>query len=429
MQKLRIAFKKTDSPVVYCAVTAGTGTRNEVPEHNGLAHFTEHMFFKGTSKRGPVSINNCLESVGGELNAYTTKEETVLQATVLKEDMDKAIGLLMELAFDSVFPPEQIKKEREVVYDEIISYRDSPAEAICDEFETLFFGNHPLSMPILGTKETLRKIKQETFKDYVKSNFIPDNLALSVVGNACKETIAGIVKRQLKRYIEEPVELLFIEEGRLYAECDGEETTYTYAAGNIESKIQQNSELSIGVPFNKNVHKKGHQVHCVAGASAYSWRSRKRLALALLTNMLGGPSSNSRLNYSLREKNGLVYNVEANYTPFADTGLVTIYFGCDKQYLNDCIGLVERELDLLTEKPLAESRLKMIKKQFIGQLSISLDNAESQALSMGKSVLVYNRIASFEDIKSSVESLTADYLYEVAKEIFDKKRFSRLIYQ
>ena len=220
MQKLRIAFKKTDSPVVYCAVTAGTGTRNEVPEYNGLAHFTEHMFFKGTSKRGPVSINNCLESVGGELNAYTTKEETVLQATVLKEDMDKAIGLLMELAFDSVFPPEQIKKEKEVVYDEIISYRDSPAEAICDEFETLFFGNHPLSMPILGTKETLRKIKQETFKDYVKSNFIPDNLALSVVGDACKETIAGIVKRQLKRYIEEPVELLFIEEGRLYAECD-----------------------------------------------------------------------------------------------------------------------------------------------------------------------------------------------------------------
>lgn len=428
MQKLRIAFKKTDSPVVYCAVTAGTGTRNETPEYNGLAHFTEHMFFKGTSKRGPVSINNCLESVGGELNAYTTKEETVLQATVLKEDMGKAISLLMELAFDSVFPQEQIKKERDVVYDEIISYKDSPAEAICDEFETLFFGNHPLAMPILGTKETLRKIKQETFKNYVKSNFLPDNLALSVVGDACKETIAGIVRRQLKRYMDEPVELVFIEEGRLYAENE-EGATGTNASEAPEQNMWQDSDLAVGVPFNKNIHKKGHQVHCVAGASAYSWRSKKRLALALLTNMLGGPSSNSRLNYSLREKNGLVYNVEANYTPFADTGLVTIYFGCDKQYLNDCIGLVERELDILTEKPLAESRLKMIKKQFIGQLSISLDNAESQALSMGKSVLVYNRIASFEDIKNSVERLTADYLYEVAKEIFDKKRFSRLIYQ
>ena len=429
MQKLRIAFKKTDSPVVYCALTAGTGTRNESPEYNGLAHFTEHMFFKGTSKRGPVSINNCLESVGGELNAYTTKEETVLQATVLKEDIGKAIGLLMELVFDSVFPPEQIKKEREVVYDGIISYKDSPAEAICDEFETLFFGNHPLAMPILGTKETLRKIKQETFKDYVKSNFLPDNLTLSVVGDSCKSTIAGIVGRQLKRYIDEPVELLFIEEGRLYAEDNGNGEIGANVEEASEQMMWRSSELAVGVPFEKSIHKKGHQVHCVAGASAYSWRSKKRLALALLTNMLGGPSSNSRLNYSLREKNGLVYNVEANYTPFADTGLVTIYFGCDKQYLNDCIRLVERELDLLTEKPLAESRLKMIKKQFVGQLSISLDNAESQALSMGKSVLVYNRIASFEDIKNSVEKLTADYLYEVAKEIFDKKRFSRLIYQ
>lgn len=417
MQRLRIAIKKTDSPVVYCAVTAGTGTRNEAPQYNGLAHFTEHMLFKGTSKRGSVSINNCLENVGGELNAYTTKEETVIYATVLKEDMGKAINLLLELALDSVFPPEQIKKEREVVYDEIISCKDSPAEAICDEFETLFFGSHPLAMPILGTKETLRKISRETFKDYIEKNFLPDNLALSVVGNVCMSTIANIVARQLKKYVKEPVELQFIEEGKLYSGLKTE-----------HDSLQEN-ELATGVKFEKTIHKKGHQVHCVTGASAYSWQSKKRLALALLINMLGGPSSNSRLNYSLREKNGLVYNVEANYTPFADTGLVTIYFGCDKQYLNDCIKLVEKELDLLIEKPLAEAQLKKIKKQFIGQLSISLDNAESQALSMGKSVLVYNKIASFEDIKCSVEKLTTDYLYEVAKEIFDKKRFSRLIYQ
>lgn len=456
MQRLRIAIKKTDSPVVYCAVTAGTGTRNETPQYNGLAHFTEHMLFKGTSKRGSVSINNCLENVGGELNAYTTKEETVIYATVLKEDMGKAINLLLELALDSVFPPDQIKKEREVVYDEIISYKDSPAEAICDEFETIFFGDHPLSMPILGTKETLRKINRETFKDYIDKNFLPDNLALSVVGNACRSTIANIVGRQLKKYVKEPVELQFIEEGKLYSGPDAEygdknddsalamaavkEDCKGYRQGqepelgkdldlNQEHEIKRGDELATGVCFDKTIHKKGHQVHCVTGASAYSWQSKKRLALALLTNMLGGPSSNSRLNYSLREKNGLVYNVEANYTPFADTGLVTIYFGCDKQYLDDCIKLVEKELDLLIEKPMADTQLKKIKKQFIGQLSISLDNAESQALSMGKSMLVYNKIASFEDIKCSVEKLTADYLYEVAKEIFDKKRFSRLIYQ
>ena len=431
MQRLRIALKKTDSPVVYCAITAGTGTRNESPMYNGLAHFTEHMLFKGTSKRGSISINNCLESVGGELNAYTTKEETVIYATVLKEDMGKAINLLLELAFDSVFPPEQIKKERDVVYDEIISYKDSPAEAICDEFETLFFGSHPLGMPILGTKDTLRKIDQETFRNYLKNNFLPDNIALSIVGNACRHTVAGIVGRQLKRYMAEPVELLFIEEGELYSDSSN---TVCLGIGqsmeqSTERELLYKKELVVGVQFDKTVHKKGHQVHCVIGASAYSWQSKKRLALSLLTNMLGGPSSNSKLNYSLREKNGFVYNVEANYTPFADTGLVTIYFGCDKQYLSDCIRLIEQELDRLIEKPMAENSLKKIKKQFIGQLSISLDNAESQALSMGKSMLVYNRIASFEDIKKSVENLTADYLYEVAKEIFDKKRFSRLIYQ
>jgi len=427
MQRLRIALKKTDSPVVYCALTAGAGTRNEVPQYNGLAHFTEHMLFKGTSKRGPVSINNCLENVGGELNAYTTKEETVIYATVLKEDMEKAISLLMELAFDSVFPKEQIKKEREVVYDEIISYKDSPAEAICDEFETLFFGSHKLAMPILGTKETLRKIKQDTFIDYVKSNFIPNNIAISVVGNSCKQAIAGIVDRQLKKYIDEPVELLFIEEGELYSGC--KQAACTQMQRNMGQMPQQEDELAVGTLFEREVHKKGHQVHCIVGASAYSWQSRRRLALAMLINMLGGPSSNSRLNYSLREKNGLVYNVEANYTPFADTGLVTIYFGCDKQYLDDCIKLVDKELDLLTEKPMTECQLKKVKKQFLGQLSISLDNAESQALSMGKSMLVYNRIASFEDIKDSVEKLTADYLFDIAKEIFDKKRFARLIYR
>lgn len=433
MQRLRIAIKKTDSPVVYCAVTAGTGTRNEAPQYNGLAHFTEHMLFKGTSKRGSVSINNCLENVGGELNAYTTKEETVIYATVLKEDMGKAINLLLELALDSVFPPEQIKKEREVVYDEIISCKDSPAEAICDEFETLFFGSHPLAMPILGTKETLRKISRETFKDYMEKYFLPDNLALSVVGNVCMSTIANIVARQLKKYVKEPVKLQFIEEGKLYsdsgAECSDKNEDSAVTQTREDCGGCKDGSLSAGVKFEKTIHKKGHQVHCVTGASAYSWQSKKRLALALLINMLGGPSSNSRLNYSLREKNGLVYNVEANYTPFADTGLVTIYFGCDKQYLNDCMKLVEKELDLLIEKPLAEAQLKKIKKQFIGQLSISLDNAESQALSMGKSVLVYNKIASFEDIKCSVEKLTTDYLFEVAKEIFDKKRFSRLIYQ
>ncbi len=411
MEKLRVAFKKNISPVVYCAITVKTGTRNENPIYNGLAHFTEHMLFKGTKNRKSLSINNCLENVGGELNAYTTKEETVLQATVLKDDLAKAIDLLFELVFESTFPSVELSKERDVILDEIISYKDSPAEAIYDEFESMFFKSHPLSLAILGEKKTLKKIDSKIMLEYLHKYFVISNLCFTIMGDSSSSQIEKLLKSTFKKHYRESFEIEFIEE----------DNNYDWA--NI------NSNLSIGNKFNTILHKRNHQSHCIIGSSAYSYYDNNRIAHSMLSNILGGPASNSKLNLLLREKYGLVYNIEANYSPYADTGLFSIYFACDKVYLDRCFNLVMKELRNARECIMSDVMLRRAKKQLLGQLSISVDNAESQVLSMGKSILVYQGIASFNNMKERIERISAKDLNNVAREILDKDRLSVLIYQ
>lgn len=410
----KIAVKRVKSPVACCALSTRVGTRDEDFLYNGLAHFAEHMFFKGTLKRGPNSINNALEKVGGELNAYTTKEETVLHATVLREDLQKAVDLLLEMAFTSVFPSKELVKEREIILDEIISYKDSPAEAIYDHFETLLFKGHPLSMPILGEKKSLKRINNAIFAEYTANNFIPSKMGFTVVADIdCKRVIA-MVDKSLDKYYKGNVEVLVVEEGE---PC----------CSNAAEVKPQEFQLS-GERFYTEIIKKNHQAHCIVGATAYSCFEEKRLVLAVLTNILGGPASGARLNLTLREKNALVYNVEASYTPYADTGIFAIYFGCDKGDVKKCIELTKGEIDKIVSNKLTDIALKAAKKQLFGQLSIAQDNAESQCLSMGKSLMVYGKISTFEQMRSKIEAITPQQLQEVAREVLNWERMSILVY-
>ncbi len=410
---LKFSFKRSNSPVAYCALSTKCGTRDEESTYNGLAHFTEHMFFKGTAKRGANSINNTLERVGGELNAYTTKEETVLHSTVLKEDLPKAIDLLMELAFTSVFPQKELEKERDVIIEEIVSYKDVPADAIYEHFEQMLFCGHPLQMQILGEKKTLQKITSEVMQKYNSKYFIPSNMGFTVVADCPQDKVASMVKKSALKYFGKEIELEIITEGE---------------TGKSENVTSYREGWRKGETFHKAIAKRSHQAHCIVGAEAYNLYDSKRIALSILVNILGGPASGSRLNMALREKNGLVYNVEAVYTPYADTGIFSIYFGCDKEDVSKCLQLIKKELDKITSTPLSPTALKAAKKQLIGQLSIAQDNAEAQCLSMGKSLIVYGKISNFEQMRKKIETITSEDLSTVASEILKWENMSTLIY-
>lgn len=409
---VRFAFKQSNSQVAYTSISIKSGTRNEPQNLCGIAHLAEHMLFKGTSNRTPISINNRLEKLGGELNAYTTKEETVVYSSVLKEDIAKAIDLLFELVFTSTFPDKELQKEKSVVADEIAMYKDSPSECIFDDFEGYLFGTHPLSRSILGTSKSLKAITSEDLKTYTKENFTPQNIVITAVANLEFERVEKIVERCIAKYISP--------------------TTYTIEpteGEHLHSEERCPNPLSQGVQFSKEVHKKNHQLNCIIGASAYSLYDKRRIPLILLTNILGGPSSNSRLNSALREKSALVYTVDASFNQYSDTGSVMIYFGCDKKNFEKCTALIERELSKLRENKLSDAALKGAKKQLLGQLAISSDNGEAQSLSMGKSLLAYNEIVPEKITTDLINSVTSEEILQVTNEIFAKERLSWLIYK
>lgn len=415
---LRFAFKRSSSQVAYCALSIKAGTRNEDVEHNGLAHLTEHILFKGTIKRSSKSINNLIDSLGGELNAYTNKEETVLHTTLLKEDISKAIDILFEIAFTSLFTEKDLQKEKIVVLDEINSYKDSPADQIFDDFEELLFENSPLGMPVLGKVKSLKKITSDDIKEYVSEYFVPQNMSFTVVADIDEKTLLNKLARSIARYVPG-----CSDETSLIVQ----ELTATDAIGRGQGS---DDPLTLGSRFEKEISRRNHQAHCVMGCSAYSlYDDRKRITLVLLVNILGGPATNSRLNMLLREQEGLVYSIDANYNQYSDTGVVTIYFGCDKTNLDRCIALVGGELKRLREVALSDKALSMAKKQLLGQLAISSDNGEAQALSMGKSLLVFNDIMSDTQIREKIETITSEELREVANEIFAPERVSKLIYK
>ena len=405
---LQYAVKRSGSSVGYCALSIKCGTRDEEGFHSGIAHFVEHTIFKGTERRSASVINGYLDRLGGELNAFTTKEEIVFHATVLKEDLPKASSLLFELATCPTFPEHEINTEKGVVIDEIHSYKDTPCEDIYDRFEEMLFEGHPLSRPILGTAASVKKISHDELIRFVREKFRPEKMAFTVV--------ADIDEKKMER------DVLKLE-GKFFGHTDNE------AEGKVREKVSDSCGTVPRERFEKTLNKRNHQANCVMGGFAPSlYQERERLATVLLCNILGGPASNSILNYVLREKNGWVYGVECGYTQFADTGMVAISLGCDKSNLDKCLNAVEKEIRKLQEAPLTERKLKAAKKQLMGQLAISGDNGETQCLSMGKSLLAYGKISGDSKTKELIEGITAEDVRKMAQAIFDPEKLSRLIY-
>ena len=410
---LRYAVRRGGSAVGYCALSMRCGTRDEDGFGNGIAHFAEHTMFRGTARKSASVINSYLDRLGGELNAYTTKEEIVLHATVLKEDLGKAAGLLFELATEATFPDAEIETERGVVLDEIISYKDNPAEDVYDKFEGMLFEGHPLGLPILGTSASVRRIKPADLRRFARTFFIPSRMAFTVVADLDEK----VMEKRVLRLVE-----------KLFGEIPGQ-------AGD---DAKNNRELlntpvipgSTGnLPFDKTVDKRNHEVNAVIGNRAPSlYDSEGRITAAVLCNILGGPASNSLLNKVLREKNGWVYGVECTYTQYADTGIAAITFGCDKPNLERCLSTLDKILARIREVPLSERTLKAYKKQLLGQLAISSDNGEAQCLSMGKSLLAWGRIDTSAEMRARIEAVTPAALQAMARRLFDPATLSRLIY-
>ena len=395
---LRLIHQKTDRQVAYCAIIINTGTRDELKNEHGLAHFLEHLVFKGTSKRKAYHIVSRMEDVGGEIDAYTTKEETCIYASFLSKYYDRTIELMSDMIFNSVYPEKEINKERDVVLDEINSYFDSPAELIFDDFEELVFDGHSLGRNILGTKKTLKKFNSDNLKQFSLRTHNTDQIVLCSVGNI---EFNKLVK-SFKKYFNNVPE---------------------------NKRKWKRPPFKNYIPQEKTVFKKTHQAHCIIGTTAYNFRNKKQLPFLLLTNLLGGSGLNSRLNLSLREKNGLVYNVETSYTPYFDTGIFSIYFGCDKDKLNKSLLLIKKEIEKIKNIPLEKKQLQRAKQQMLGQIAISLENPENLLLGLGKSFLLFNKVDSIETVTNKLMKITSDDILKVANETFKDNKFSTLIYK
>ena len=401
---LQYAVRQSGRSVAYCALSIGCGTTQEAGFPSGIAHFVEHTLFRGTRRRKAAVINSYLDRLGGELNAYTTKEEIVLHATVLKEDLWKAVKLLFELATEATFPDDEIQTERGVVLDEIISYKDNPAEDVYDKFEGLLFQGHPLEQPILGTSASVKKITPAQLRRFVQTFFTPDRMALTLV--------ADIPENQLEKKVHALVKNLFGE--------------------SAPARMTAPREQGIACPeniFHKVIDKRNHEVNAVIGGYAPSlYEMPERMVAAMLVNILGGPASNSLLNAELREKKGWVYGIECSYTQYADTGIVAISFGCDKPNLEACMASIHKILERLREAPLSEARLKSYRKQLLGQLAIGSEAGEAQCLSMGKSLLAWGKIMSPEQTRACLQSITSEDLRQMACRLFAPEKLSSLVY-
>lgn len=401
---MQYAVKRSGSSVAYCALSIKCGTRDEEGFHSGIAHFVEHTIFKGTERRSAAVINGYLDRLGGELNAFTTKEEIVLHATVLKEDLSKAAALLFELATCPTFPDQEINTEKGVVIDEIQSYKDSPSDDIYDKFEEMLFKGHPLSCNILGTKASVRKISRKELLNFVQDKFRPEKIAFTIVADidekAMEKSVLKLVQKHFPDYVA------------------SQET----AAGEVAMSF-------VSEQFDMTLSKRNHQANCIIGGLAPSlYQDRERLATVLLCNILGGPANNSILNSVLREKNGWVYGVECSYTQYSDTGIVAISLGCDKNNLDKCIKATYKEISKLQEEMLSDRKLKAAKKQLLGQMAISGDNGETQCLSMGKGLLAYGKLNTGKETRQMVEGITAEDIREMARTIFAPSNLSKLIY-
>lgn len=421
---LRIIHLPSDSKVVYCGYQINAGTRNEETGEEGLAHFCEHVTFKGTERRKAWHILNCLESVGGDLNAYTNKEGTVYYSAILKEHIARAVDLLTDIVFHSVYPQAEIDKEVEVICDEIESYNDSPAELIYDEFENIIFKGSPLGHNILGTAEQVRSFKTEDALRFTRKLYRPDNAIFFAYGDIDFKKLVRLLKKSF-----------LSEERRVKSEettfGDQRESQFNSSEAQAQFNIQhstfntQHSFEGQTIVMQKNTH----QAHVMIGTRAYDVNDSRRMPLYLLNNMLGGPGMNAKLNLALREHNGLVYTVESTMVAYGDTGIWSIYFGCDEHDVKRCLRLVRKELDKFMQKPLSKAQLKAAKKQIKGQVGVACDNRENFALDFGKSFLHYGWEKNVDRLYEQVDEITAEQIQAVAQELFDKDRLTTLIFK
>jgi predicted Zn-dependent peptidase len=394
---IRLVHHRIPGLVSHCGIIINTGSRDETPVEHGLAHFIEHMLFKGTRKRKAYHILSRLEDVGGELNAYTTKEETSVHASFLTEDYERAVELISDVTFNSVFPEKEIEKEKDVVIEEINSYLDNPAELIFDDFEELIFCNQPIGRNILGTPESVRSFSQQTISDFIAANFNTYQMVFCSVGNISDEKILRLFKEHFSHIAPKNVDLR-------------PNRSWLYKPASITKKMNT------------------FQNHCIIGNLAYDLKDKRRMSMFLLNNILGGQGLNSRLNLSLREKNGLAYNVESSYSPYYDTGIFSVYFGTDSQYLSKSISIAMAEMKKLRTSKLGAIQLSKAKNQIKGYLARGYENHESLMLSLGKSLLVFNKIESIENICDKIDAVTASDLLETANNIFEPSKLSTLIY-
>lgn len=398
---LRIIHKPSVSPVVYCGYEINAGTRDELAGEEGMAHFCEHTTFKGTRRRRAWHILNCLESVGGDLNAFTNKEDTVYYAAILRDHTARAIDLLTDIVFHSQYPQAEIDKEVEVICDEIESYNDSPAELIYDDFENMIFKNHPLGHNILGNAEQLRTYKTEDALRFTKRYYRPENAIFFIYGDIDFKKVVRLIQKAT-------------------ADLNGGEPLTDKKEDIVCHNTYKPQELIID--------KSTHQAHVMIGNKAYDVFDERRIALYLLNNMLGGPGMNARLNLALRERNGLVYTVESSIVSYSDTGLWCVYFGCDPHDVKRCLRLVHKELDRLMQRPLSDSQLSAAKKQLKGQIAVACDNRESFALDFGKSFLHYGWEKDVIALFQHIDRLTPKDLSDVACDIFAPNNLTTLIY-
>ena len=395
---IRIVHKQvTNSKITHCGFILDIGSRDERMDQLGLAHFWEHMAFKGTERRKSFQIVKKLDSLGGELNAYTTKEHICFYASVLNNHTEKAVDLLTDITFRSTFPENQIEKERNVILEEMSIYQDSPEDAIQDEFDQLLFSNHSLGFNILGTKESVQSFRQTDFLNFLRQNLNTSRIIFSLVSNWQFSKVLKVAKKYL---------------------CD-----IPTLQGALSRKHFNNY-------IAKTRLEKKHilQAHCGIGTIAYSNQDPKRLAFSLLINTLGGPAMNSRLNLALREKYGYVYSIDANYSAFHDIGMMSIFFGTEKKRLYKSVALVIKELKKFTSKPMGYLQLHKAKEQFIGQMAMAEENNISLMLMMGKSLLIHNKIELFGDVVEKLNDIGANQLFEIANEILDENKLSFLYF-
>lgn len=395
---IRLIHMQNRSEVAHFGLLVHTGTRDELPEEHGLAHFMEHMFFKGTRKRSPYQIISRLEDVGGEINAYTTKEETAIFATFLKGDYKKAIELIQDIFLHSLFSEKERTREAEVILSEIQTYEDTPSELIFDQAEEILFPDHPIGRNILGTGESLNRFKNGLVERFLQENYATEEMVLCSVGNIPFPKLVTLAERFFSDLPQKP---------------------------RVRPRIAPVATHQLKHRINRNTF----QAHCVLSGKAYSYKSKDRIALHLLNNILGGPGMNSRLNMALRERRGYSYSAESHYLAYTDSGAINIYFSADKDRLSKSMEVTRGELKKLRTSLIPDKKLAYARRQMLGQIAISSENGENLMLSMAKSFLLFNHVDSLSDISAKLETVSAKKLRDIAAELLDPTNLNTLIYR